>query len=125
MKKQKYSPFSRFLIRTALLALFVLGALLAVSGVLLLCENPVAYAGVGAVCALLLVGFFWGLFCPREESPLFSMLCPLCLSLVMLIIGIVVTKGHLSLSPLLNHIFFLASTALGRAVPKSKKRKHR
>ena len=125
MNRQKYSPFSRFLIRTLFLALSLFGALLLVSGMLLLCENPMAYAGVGAVCALLLVGFVYGLLCSREEGFLLSLLSPLCLSLIMLILGIVITKGHLSLSPLLNHIFFLTSTALGRSLPRQKRRKHR
>lgn len=125
MKKQRNSPISRFLIRTLVLALWITGALFVIGGVLLLCENPLAYAGVGAVCALLLVGFFWGLFSSREEGFLPTILSPLCLSLVMLIVGLIITRGHLSLSPLINHLLFLISVALGTAMPKQRKRRRR
>ena len=125
MKKQKYSPLVRFLLRTLMLMLSVAGALMLVGGLLMLCEDPLAYAGVGAVCALMLVGFFYGLICSHEEGFLYSMLPPLCISLVMLLIGIITTKGQISLSPILNHLFFLVCAALGRAIPKHKRHKHR
>ena len=124
MKKRKNSPLVRFLLRTLMLILALAGGLLLTSGVLLLCEDPLTYSGVGAVCALLLIGFFFGTACPREEGFLFCMLSPVSVALLMLVAGMILTKGHISLSPLLNHLFFLVSAALGRSIPRRKRRKH-
>ena len=125
MRKQKRSPILLLFIRTLVLAAAVVAALLLIGGALLLCEDPVAYAGVGASCAFLLVGFVFGLILSRESSFAFDLLSPLCLSLIMICIGLILSHGALSLSVTVNHLLFLLCFSLGRILPHKKRKRHK
>ena len=124
MKKRKFTPLTFFLIRTLILAVAVVGALLLIGGVLLLCEDPVSYASVGSVCGLLIVGFVFGLCCSREGKFFFDLLSPLFLSVLMIGIGLILSGGAISLFVLLNHALFLLCFSLGRILPMRKRKKH-
>ena len=131
MKKKIKGGQSSPLIRVALGAATCIGtvgaACLLVSAIAMLLPSPLAATGAGALIALLLSGVICGIFLPRvtEGELLLPALSSLSAVLLLLGVGLIMGKGHLSPGCPLNYSCFMALTmAVAYLISKKRGRRH-
>ncbi len=112
--------------------LFCLAAFLIVSliaGVILYAtENPTASLPVVSLGAFGLSGLFSGFFLTSRRKTggvLLSVLTALTFALLLLLVGIILTGGHLSGRVMMNHLCYLLAASLGAILTGMRGRKPR
>ena len=112
--------------------LFCLAAFLIVSliagAILYATENPTASLPVVSLGAFGLSGLFSGFFLTSRRktgSVLLSVLTALTFALLLLLVGILLTGGHLSGRVMMNHLCYLLTASLGAILAGMRGRKPR
>lgn len=112
--------------------LFCLAAFLIVSliagAILYATENPTASLPVVSLGAFGLSGLFSGFFLASRRktgSVLLSVLTALTFALLLLLVGIILTGGHLSGRVMMNHLCYLLAASLGAILAGMRGRKPR
>ena len=118
--------------------LLILGAL--GSGVLLLAltmlcsliafytKNPTSLVGILSIAVMLATGAISGFCMSRlkgDGGVLISALCSLLFILILLMIGLIIGGGHISLGSIINYLCYLAVSVLFAFFGRRKGRRHR
>ena len=109
------------------LAAFLILSLIA-GAILYATENPTASLPVVSLGAFGLSGLFSGFFLTSRRktgSVLLSVLTALTFALLLLLVGILLTGGHLSGRVMMNHLCYLLTASLGAILAGMRGRKPR
>ena len=125
MRKLRLSRFRRYLVRTLLYVLAFGLCVAMLGGGLLLVNNPLPFVAPCSLAFLFLFALGCGYLCSREEGVCFSLLSPLTLYALCLLLGLVLSRGKISLLALLYAVLFVGAFLLGRVLPHPKRRHKR
>lgn len=106
-------------------ALFLLSALI-VAGILSVTENPTASLPLVSLGAFGCSGLLAGLILAgrqKEGGTLPAILSSLAFVLLLLLVGILMTGGHLTGRVMMNHVCYLLAASLGAFLPGMRKKK--
>ena len=91
-----------------------------------LTSNPTSLEGIFAIAALLFSGGIYGFTVSKlkgEGGILFTFLCALFFSLLLIIVGIIISGGALNISVLVGQVIYLLSALLFSALGGIKKKR--